>query len=67
MEPIIVDIDRNTLFSGILTTDYMKTEWKEIIDKIINVNIRERMGGNKGIHKPNDVEIFGNGHSLRSA
>jgi hypothetical protein len=57
MEPIIVDIDRNTLL----------TEWKELIDKIINVNIRERMGGNKGIHKPNDVGIFGNGHSLRSA
>jgi hypothetical protein len=33
----------------------MKTEWKEIIDKIINVNVRERMGGNKGIHKPNNL------------
>jgi hypothetical protein len=33
----------------------MKKELEEIVEKLVNIKIRENMGGNIVIHKPNDV------------
>jgi len=54
MEPIIHIVDYPS-FPILNNSELMKKEWKEVIDKLVNMNIRHSLGGNKGIHRPNDV------------
>jgi hypothetical protein len=59
--------DYPSLYPDAITKESVRKEWDEIISKLIDINIRKKLGGNMGMHRPNDVEVFGNGISLRSA
>lgn len=68
MEPIIHFTDYSSLYFEINTTQAVRNERDaELLKQIISDRQRFKMGGNKGVHKPNDAEVFGNGISLRSA
>jgi hypothetical protein len=55
MEPITDFTDYPSFYPRIISYDFMKKELEEIVEKLVNIKIRENMGGNIVIHKPNDV------------
>lgn len=63
MEPITHFTDYPSLYPDAITKESIKKE----LEKFYIKSIREKLGGNMEIHRPNDMEVFGNGISLRSA
>jgi hypothetical protein len=53
-----------SLYGQIISYDIMTKKMEELAEKLVDINIRERLGGNEGIH---NVGAFGNDPSLRSA
>jgi hypothetical protein len=52
-----------SLYGQIISYDIMTKKMEELAEKLVDINIRKRLGGNEGIH---NVGAFGNGSSLRS-
>lgn len=66
MEPGKIKFEWNIINPINLNHSFFTEIEKEELEHWFNKELRENMGGNEAIHKPNDEEIFGNGNSLRS-
>ena len=51
MEPITHFTDYPSLYPQIISYDFMKKELESLVEKLVEINLRERLGGNDGIHK----------------
>jgi len=64
MEPTTHFTDYPSLYGQIISYDFATKKMEELAEKLADIKIRERLGGNEGIH---NVGAFGNDPSLRSA
>lgn len=51
MEPITNFTDYPSLYPQMISSEYMKKELESLVEKLVKIKIRERLGGNEGIHK----------------